>query len=588
MPRLIAAVLLVAVGAASVLVYQRIASAGASGPGGSAGGFRGGGGPPGGFRPGGGGRSALGAQPMRVNTADVARSDIAEQLQIVGNLTGAASVEVAPKINGRLRQVDLRLGDPVTRGQEVARVEDDELRQQVNQAEASYEVARATVRQREADLVLAQTTRDRSQSLFSRALVSRQELDDAEARYQASTAQLDLARAQFDEAGARLEELRINLENTVMVSPVDGFIGRRYLDPGAYVTSNTAVVSVVDISLVRLVANLVERDLRLVEEGVRARIEVDAFPSESFEGRVTRIAPVLDPATRTAEIEIEVPNPDFRLKPGMYARVSLVVGNKSQALVVPREAVVIRTSARGVFRVDSGGGAPTAQFVSLVIGLEDELHVEVVEGLSEGDRVVTTGAAGLQHGDPVLLADAGGPGGGPPGRGAPPGGSAGRGERTGAVAGRDGRPGGFPGRGARPDGSSGRGAPPGGFSVRGGGPQTVAGRGALGAVPRNDARLPTVAGSTAPGNGGPNSAGLPDGASAGDAAPRGVGVGQSAPPGTSVAGAPADDAPDRVAPPRNTVLEALGIVPSEPPAAAGRQPAAAGRPSPVGGAAPAR
>ena len=292
---------------------------------------------------------------MRVNTAEVTRSDVAEQLQIVGNLTGAATVEVAPKVNGRLRELDLRLGDPVTRGQEVARVEDDELRQQVNQAEASYEVARATVRQREADLLLAQTTRDRSQSLFSRALVSRQELDDAEARYQAANAQLDLARAQFDEAGARLEELRINLENTVMVSPVDGFIGRRYLDPGAYVTSNTAVVSVVDIGLVRLVANLVERDLRLVEEGVRARIEVDAFPAESFEGRVARMAPILDPATRTAEIEIEVPNSDFRLKPGMYARVILVVGNKSEALVVPREAVVIRTSARGVFRVDTGG-----------------------------------------------------------------------------------------------------------------------------------------------------------------------------------------------------------------------------------------
>ena len=561
MPRFLAAFLLVTVGAAGVLVYQRVMPAGEAGPG------RPGGGPPGGFRPG-GGRGAFGAQPMRVNVAGVTRADIAEQLQIVGNLTGAASVEVAPKINGRLRRVDLRLGDPVTRGQEVARVEDDELRQQVSQAEASYEVARATVRQREADLVLAETTRDRSQSLFSRALVSRQELDDAEARYQAANAQLDLARAQFDEAGARLEELRINLENTVMVSPVDGFIGRRYLDPGAYVTSNTAVLSVVDISLVRLVANLVERDLRLVEEGVRARIEVDAFPSESFEGRVARIAPVLDPATRTAEIEIEVPNPDFRLKPGMYARVSLVVGNKSQALVVPREAVVIRTSARGVFRVDTGGGAPTAQFVSLAIGLEDELHVEVVEGLTEGDRVVTTGAAGLQHGDPILLADAGGRAGGAPGRGGPPGA--------------------FPGRGVRP-GAAGRGAVPG--PGRRPGPETVAGRGA----PPGGARLPTDVGSTAPAGGRPDGAGVPAGVSAGvapgGAAPEAAGARESGPPGGSVPGAPAGGSPDRVPAPRNTVLEALGIEPAPPPDAAGGRlppPDAAGRRNRVQGPAPAR
>ena len=426
--RHLATLLLVAMGAAGVLVYQRVMPTVETGPG------RPGGGPPGEFRAG-GGRGGFGAQPLRVNSAGVTRADIAEQLQLVGNLGGAASVEVAPRVNGRLRQIDVRLGDPVTRGQEIARVEDDELRQQVNQAEASYEVARATVRQREADLVLARTNRERSENLFARSLLSRQDLDDAEARYQAANAQLDLAGAQFDEAGARLEELRINLENTVMVSPVDGFISHRYVDPGAYVTSNTAVVSVVDISLVRLAANLVERDLRLVEKGVSARIEVDAFPSESFAGRVARISPILDPATRTAEIEIEVPNSDFRLKPGMYARVSLVVGSRSQALAVPREAVVIRTSARGVFRVDTRGGPPTAQFVSLVTGLEDERHVEVLDGLSEGDRVVTTGAAGLQHGDPILLADAGRPGGAPLGRRAPPGALSDRRPQPGAAAG---------------------------------------------------------------------------------------------------------------------------------------------------------
>jgi RND family efflux transporter MFP subunit len=523
MSRYFAAFLLVAVGAASVLVYQRVMPAGEAGPG------RPGGGPPGGFRPG-GGRGAFGAQPMRVDSAGVARADIAEQLQLVGNLTGAASVEVAPKINGRLRQVDLRLGDPVTRGQEVARVEDDELRQQVSQAEASHEVARATVRQREADLLLARTTRDRSQSLFSRALVSRQELDDAEARYQAANAQLDLARAQFDEAGARLQELRINLENTVMVSPVDGFIGRRYLDPGAYVTSNTAVVSVVDISLVRLVVNLVERDLQQVEEGVRARIEVDAFPSESFEGRVARIAPVLDPATRTAEIEIEVPNPDFRLKPGMYARVSLVVGNKSQALVVPREAIVLRTSARGVFRVESGDGAATAQFVSLVTGLEDEHHVEVVEGLLEGEQVVTTGAAGLQHGDPILLAGAGG---GRPGQGGFPG--------PGGSPRRGGPPGAIPDGGLRP--ASGRGESPGAVSGR------ASARGDLAGVPARQAPASEALEAAQPSRGR---------AVAGDAdavpvADRDASEVREMPSGAAVG---------RETRPRNTVLEALGIAPA--------------------------
>lgn len=387
--RSLLAFVLVAAGAAAVLVYQQLVpvpSADEPRPGG----------PP--------GSGAFLVQPLLVDTTGVTRADVAEELQIVGNLVGAASVEVAPKLSGRLERLGVRLGDQVSRGREIARIEDDELQQQVSQAQASFEVARATVRQREADLGLAKTTRERAQSLFERELVSGQEIDDAEAVHQAAIAQLDLARAQFDQANAYLQELQINLANTVIRSPVDGFIGRRYLDPGAYVTSSTAVVSVVDVSLVRLVANLVERDLRLVSEGVQARIEVDAFPGETFIGHVARIAPVLDPATRTAQIEIEVPNPDFRLKPGMYARVGLSVGTSSGVVVVPREAVVTRTSARGVFRVDVASDQPTVEFIALVIGLEDQTYVEVVKGVSEGDLIVTTGAAGLQHGDPVALA----------------------------------------------------------------------------------------------------------------------------------------------------------------------------------------
>jgi RND family efflux transporter MFP subunit len=185
------------------------------------------------------------------------------------------------------------------------------------------------------------------------------------------------------------------------------------------VTQNTAVVSVVDIRMVRLIANLVERDLRRVSDGTRARIDVDAYPGESFVGQVARIAPVLDPATRTAEIEIEIPNPDFRLKPGMYARVSLDVGSKAQALVVPRESVVMRNSARGVFIADVRDGGTMARFTSLVIGFENDRYIEVTDGVLEGDIVVTTGAAGLQHGDRIVLQGDGPAGGQRAGRGAP-------------------------------------------------------------------------------------------------------------------------------------------------------------------------
>jgi RND family efflux transporter MFP subunit len=176
------------------------------------------------------------------------------------------------------------------------------------------------------------------------------------------------------------------------------------------VTSNTTVVSMVEIGRVRLVANVVEKDLRRVLVGSAAAVEVDAFPGEIFRGRVARLAPVLDPATRTAQMEVEVPNGDFRLKPGMYSRVRLTVASKAQALTVPVNAVVTLEGKRGVFQVKDGtaaGAAKEADFVPIQIGLEDGTRVEVLAGLTDQARVVTTGAAALRDGDPVIIAGPG-------------------------------------------------------------------------------------------------------------------------------------------------------------------------------------
>lgn len=347
-----------------------------------------------------GGRGSTFRPPMTVELASAGRADLAEHIMVVGNLIGATTVEVVPKTSGRLDAIQVRLGDRVKRGQVIAKVEDRELSEQVKQAEASFEVAGASVRQREADLKFANTNLQRSQNLFGRQLLPKSTLDDAEARSEASAAQLDLARAQFAQAKARLDELRISLSNTIVVSPVDGFVGRRNLDPGAFVSANTPIVSVVDIHFVRLVAGLVEKDLRRIATGMPADVEVDAFPGEIFTATIARVAPILDPATRTAQIEVEVPNPVFRLKPGMYARVQLTVDRRAAALVVPRNAVVDLEGKRGVFMADDN----KARFMPVQIGLQDDQHAEIREGLHEGDKVITTGAGALRDGDTIVLA----------------------------------------------------------------------------------------------------------------------------------------------------------------------------------------
>jgi RND family efflux transporter MFP subunit len=354
---------------------------------------------------------------MPVEFAVVKRAPVKEQILIVGNLIGAATVQVVPRVNGRLQVVHVKLGDPVRRGQIIAKVEDNEIQEQVRQAEASFKVGQATIRQREADLKLAQTNLDRSRSLVDRQLLPQQAFDDVEARHQSAVAQLDLARAQFEQAKARLEELRITLGNTSIPSPVDGFVGKRFVDAGAFVGPNAPVASVVDIRTVRMVANLVEKDVKRVPAGTNAAVEVDAFPGEQFSGRVSRVAPVFDPATRTAEMEIEVPNAAFRLKPGMYARVHLTLDSRENALTVPRNAVIDVEGRSGVFiaapapagtagggQAQQGPSVMTARFVPVQTGIRDGEHIEVKSGIQDGARVITTGAGALKDGDRIVAA----------------------------------------------------------------------------------------------------------------------------------------------------------------------------------------
>jgi len=378
---------------------------GAPGGGGFGGGFPGG--------PGGGGGIRV---PMTVELGAAKRGDLSAHLTVVGNLIGLQTVDIAPRTAGRLLSVNVQMGDRVRRGQVMAKVEDREIVEQVRQAEASQEVARATIRQREADLKVAELNFERSKNLFQRQLLAKQSLDDAESRYMAAVAQHDLSKAQLNQNDSRLQELRINLQNTSVTSPVDGFVGKRSVDPGAMVNTSTAIASVVDISRLRLVVNVIEKDLRMVSPGDVADVEVDAYPGETFRGKIARVAPVLDPATRTATMEVEIPNGDNKLKPGMYARINLTVEDRKNTLVVPKNAVIDFESKRGVW---SPNGENRATFLPVTLGIEGTDTIEILTGLKEGDKFVTTGAAAVRNNDQLLIAGAGGPGGpgGPGGQG---------------------------------------------------------------------------------------------------------------------------------------------------------------------------
>lgn len=345
------------------------------------------------------GRGGGGRAPMPVDMAPAARHEVIDYVTVVGNLIGQATVDVVPRVGGRIDSIPVKLGDRVTRGQTIAKIEDDQIKEQINQRLASLEVNKANVTQRESDAKLAETVFLRMKAQYDRDLLSKQLLEDAEAKYNTAVSNVGVAKAQLVQMQSSVDELKITLANTTVTSPVDGFVSKRVLDQGAFAGANTVILSVVDIGVVRMVANLIEKDVKRVQPGVSALVEVDAFPGEQFTGQVSRVAPVFDPATRTAPMEIEVPNPGFRLKPGMYARVRLTVDRRPNALTVPRGAVADIEGKRGVFMLDNG----VARFHEVKTGLQDNERVEILEGLNEGQRVVTVGTLALRDGDRISV-----------------------------------------------------------------------------------------------------------------------------------------------------------------------------------------
>jgi len=337
------------------------------------------------------------AQPVEVAQAE--RTEVSENVSLVGSLRAKQQVDVAPKVGGRLVELRVDLGDSVRAGQLIGRLEDDEIRQQVRRAEAALQVSQAGVAQRQAELENLKLEAERYESLQRDGIVSSQQAQQIHTQVRVGEAQVELARAQTEEAEAALEELRIRLSQTEVFSPIAGVVARRYVDAGALLSANDPIVLVINLTRMVTVVNIPERQLVKIQVDDEATVAVDALGGEETKGRVVRISPLLDPQTRTAEVEIEIPNPTGRLKGEMFARVDLNLTLPREAIFVPREALVYRSAEPGVFVVDS----EVAHFQPVRIGAADGDRIEAVEGLEPGQIIVTRGANLLQSGDRIQV-----------------------------------------------------------------------------------------------------------------------------------------------------------------------------------------
>ncbi|MBI4456438.1 MAG: efflux RND transporter periplasmic adaptor subunit [Acidobacteria bacterium] len=347
-------------------------------------------------RPGGGSPSLL------VETATVQPHIFESKLEVMGELKPQAAVEVMSRISGRLQQVLVDRGQSVHMGELLAVVEDADLQQQIRRAQAAIAVAHAAESRETATYENLQAQLQRYRKLHEESLISIQDLQDLESRSRVAHSQVELAAAQVEQAEASLHELKIQQEQTRIYSPLSGAVGTRYLEPGALVSPGVAILSILNLDRVKTVVPVIESSLHAVRRGQPAEVVVDADPSRIYRGTVTRISPFLNPETRSADIEIEIPNVEWRLKPGMFARVRIDVNVSQQALAIPRSALLTRGSEKGVYLLSE---RMAAVFQPIQTGQIQGDFVEVLSGLETNTRIITTGAQNVNEGDQVRLVE---------------------------------------------------------------------------------------------------------------------------------------------------------------------------------------
>ena len=348
--------------------------------------------------------------PVPVEIAPIEQGPIALRRSFTGSLDANAEFVVAPKVEGRIEQIDVDLGDRVSRGQVVARLDDAEHQQVVAQAEAELAVARANLSEAESQLNLAGRELERLEQLRQRGMGSESELDIARAEREAAQARVEVARAQVSRAGAALAMARIRLGYTRVSADWSGGsetreVAERFLDEGGTVAANEPLLRIVELDPLTAVFHVPERDYARLQVGQQAELYTDAWPGEAFPGEISRIAPVFRANARQARVELRVDNPERRLKPGMFARIELVLARVDDAITVPEAALVRRDGSDGVFRVADDSG--TVAWQPVQPGIREAGRVQVA-GLDPDGRVVVLGQQLLDDGTAIRIADASG------------------------------------------------------------------------------------------------------------------------------------------------------------------------------------
>jgi membrane fusion protein (multidrug efflux system) len=314
------------------------------------------------------------APAIPVETGRPTRGDIFAVYSGTAPIEAFAEAQVVAKVGGEVREILVEEGEFVEQGQVLARLDGDRLRFEMQQAEAN--------------LRKLQRDYQRNVDLKERGIISLGDFEKIQYEMRALEATFNLA--------------SLELSYTDIKAPIDGVVARRFIKVGNTLAVDAATFQVTSLEPLVSYLYVPEREYRHMEPGQVANIEVDALQATSFEAVVARISPVIDPATGTFKVTIEVTDPTQRLRPGMFGRVNIVYDNHANALQIPRSAIVDDAGDSTVFVVEE----TTAHRRVVETGYISNGQIEILEGLEDTDQIVLVGQLGLKDGTKVTVINA--------------------------------------------------------------------------------------------------------------------------------------------------------------------------------------
>jgi RND family efflux transporter MFP subunit len=338
-----------------------------------------------------------------VRTAPVRASAATMSVSWPGTTEAYAQANIFARASGYISKRNVDIGSRVKAGDLLVEITAPELEHQIAQAEGTLAQMQASLQQAKANRDLAQVTWDRDSKLVQQGWVTKQQGDTDRLTLEAREAAVSVADANIVAQKAQLRVLSQQKAYQSVIAPFDGVITQRNIDIGALVqadaTSGTFMFTLMQSDVIRIQLYVPQDEAFGITPGVAAIVHVPEMPGRDFPGTVTRIADALQPGTRTLLTEIDVPNPDRALTPGVYCNVELKIPRKAPSLIVPSEAIVFNREGLNVFVVENG----VARVHHVNVVRDFGTTVEVNAGVKDGDQVILNPSVDLNDGHKVQV-----------------------------------------------------------------------------------------------------------------------------------------------------------------------------------------